>query len=493
MSSSSSSSTTSTTTTATLTKGIDRERFLMPVHEQLICGLCKKVMCEPHRCECTSDHTFCKLCLDDYLTANHKCPTCGEAISTPAKPCRIARNLINSIPVKCASGCGWEGTYEKCIDHEQECSLVEIPCTNAECKQKIARKDMKAHLEICAFTPIPCPQCEEKVQRTKLPAHMPECSMRLAPCPKGCGKLTPYKWTQNGKHAEECGLEMVTCLVPGCNEKMLRNQLPGHIESNIGRHMVFLMTSILIKDKEIKKLLEDVKKFKTDLNTLKNGGVVESPASSTSSSGGATAATANLNKSHKTLVLALPTNAVIGPTSTAVLSPPGPGPVFILQSHMTDNWNSYYGFMFTVNCKHPSGVRILRVLWSSGKSGSLNVHFYSRMGACTNYTTSSSGWTEHFNGSTSVTRFAGRESLFMCPLQAPITVRNGQSVSFYMHSDDGDGIHYASSDGAESEVDLKNDHLVLNTGYYFESGSTPFSGVNSSTRRYRGAVEYELL
>lgn len=72
--------------------------------------------------------------------------------------------------------CGKEGKYAYITQsHDKRCPKKVINCCNSECQDAVQRQRLKRHLEVCAFTLIPCKYvklgCQTKKKRVDMPIH----------------------------------------------------------------------------------------------------------------------------------------------------------------------------------------------------------------------------------------------------------------------------------------------------------------------------------
>merc|ERR1712176_1349216 len=84
------------------------------------------------------------------------------------------------------NNCEWIGRLGDLDKHLKVCPLELIPCKHFArgCSEKIRRKDMASHLDICENAPIRCPKCVRiKISRGYLQKHLSnDCIMAEIDC-----------------------------------------------------------------------------------------------------------------------------------------------------------------------------------------------------------------------------------------------------------------------------------------------------------------------
>jgi len=131
--------------------GYDTTRFVSPVDEELLCSICLGVLEDPVHGTC--GHTFCKICINNWLQSQNTCPMCkttqsrGDLVSVGIIN---FKNLINRLKVKCdhqPSGCDVICQLSDLPDHLKICQLrpdAEIKC-DLGCDLKMLRKTKEDH------------------------------------------------------------------------------------------------------------------------------------------------------------------------------------------------------------------------------------------------------------------------------------------------------------------------------------------------------------
>ena len=96
--------------------------------------------------------------------------------------------------------------------------------------------ELDGHLATsCGFEPVECAGCNESVLRKDLPGHEGSCPEAQIECPQGCGVTVVAR--SIAEHRGLCGKEEVVCPCPGCEERMLREDVDGHVEASVAVHL----------------------------------------------------------------------------------------------------------------------------------------------------------------------------------------------------------------------------------------------------------------
>ena len=100
--------------------------FIHPekISEVLHCCICDEVFNNPMRLDC--GHTFCFVCLENWLKKNDQCPNCRTKINyTFISRDLLAYNIIMSLEVCCNNaniGCPWKGKLFDLNNHMKVCN-----------------------------------------------------------------------------------------------------------------------------------------------------------------------------------------------------------------------------------------------------------------------------------------------------------------------------------------------------------------------------------
>jgi len=125
------------------------------------------------------------------------------------------------------AGCGWKGRVAELPTHLKMCDSAPVECPKG-CT--VARKDLPQHDDSCGGIEVKCSHCEQLIVRRSLVEHEGACIDATSECPnEGCS--VEYRtWAMN-QHRTECEREEVTCPCPGCETRLLREDLDAHVEA----------------------------------------------------------------------------------------------------------------------------------------------------------------------------------------------------------------------------------------------------------------------
>jgi len=95
-------------------------------YEQLKCSICMSIFQDPSRCPC--GHTFCRKCIEPWVTKNHTCPEDRQPIKKgDIHEDFVVADVIKSISVGCPHkevGCSWRGRLCELPQHISGCKLA---------------------------------------------------------------------------------------------------------------------------------------------------------------------------------------------------------------------------------------------------------------------------------------------------------------------------------------------------------------------------------
>ncbi|XP_028835911.1 E3 ubiquitin-protein ligase NRDP1 isoform X2 [Denticeps clupeoides] len=135
--------------------GYDLERFVGYVNEGLLCSVCQCVCEDAVMSPC--EHVFCSECIRAWLSQHSSCPEDRTHLThTHLRPLyRYMRNDLMRLQIRCVfhtHGCDVISTLESIRTHEAKCDYVLLNCTNAGCEVAVCRRDLEAHMCVCAFS-----------------------------------------------------------------------------------------------------------------------------------------------------------------------------------------------------------------------------------------------------------------------------------------------------------------------------------------------------
>ena len=241
---------------------------------QTECPICLCVLKEPYLIDCCGN-SFCRTCIEPIKEESKPCPLCNVQFTTCILDKRLQRTL-NELQVYCChkeAGCEWVGELGSLTQHLNikpqgegnrltGCQLARIAC--AFCNGDIERKDLKEHEEEkCTKRPYSCEYCDnyKSTFEDVTTNHWPGCPSHPMPCPNECGASPKLKFLAN--HVEkECTLQVIDCpfKYAGCEERLLRKDMPNHITQSLALHMSLQATS---HQQELMKLTSQISELET--------------------------------------------------------------------------------------------------------------------------------------------------------------------------------------------------------------------------------------
>ena len=148
-------------TSSSPTMGYDFERFVSPVNEGLLCGICRDVLEDPVQASC--EHAFCRSCIHGWLVHHNICPEDRRPLfASELRPLfRYMKNDLDMLQIRCRSwgaGCRVVCTLEHIQKHEEECEFHTLQCPSVGCTVMLERRDLEQHLTVCEFRKKECPK-----------------------------------------------------------------------------------------------------------------------------------------------------------------------------------------------------------------------------------------------------------------------------------------------------------------------------------------------
>jgi len=226
--------------------------FVNPVDKDFNCVICKLVADEPVRCNAMCDAIFCNGCMKKALHDQKK-KTC------PNPECNQLRTKVNPTDVRAKKQILKHDVYCLNKGNDQSDNIDQHTCTDSR-KRKAAPDDEKctwigkydqlaAHLNQCDYELVKCNNkgCAKELMRRELQAHLPVCAFRRESC-KTCD--LKVLWSAMTEHQEkECPKALVTCEVIGCNKVMMRRDYKNH-QNEAAKQHVHLLSAALIEAKQ---------------------------------------------------------------------------------------------------------------------------------------------------------------------------------------------------------------------------------------------------
>ena len=197
---------------------------------------------------------FCPVSLE-LLVEPHQTSCCGHHISQQAanrlgkerKPCPMCKK-------------DKFGTHEDLYFKRKVRQLkVYCPHKKSECEWTGELGDLNHHTTSCPKRPWKCQYCDhESIYEIGPTDHTPNCANYPLPCPNQC-EIGTVPRCQADSHLLECPLQLVECEFAGngCDVKVPRRDLAGHMTENAQHH---LMTATLLNlrlTRELHKKMEE--------------------------------------------------------------------------------------------------------------------------------------------------------------------------------------------------------------------------------------------
>jgi antitoxin component YwqK of YwqJK toxin-antitoxin module len=154
------------------------------IDDEFLCGICHELMLSP--VSCSEGHTWCKLCIEQWLQNGNSCPVDRRPIVSAALTRnRPLENMISKLDVSChlkRLGCNWVGHRRLYQEHASSCMFTLKPCSY--CSVEIAANQMDAHEEVCSLAILECPSvgCKWTGERRHYLHHSLSCNFRLISC-----------------------------------------------------------------------------------------------------------------------------------------------------------------------------------------------------------------------------------------------------------------------------------------------------------------------
>ena len=239
-----------------------------PTAFQTVCPVCQLVLREPHLISCCGQK-ICRQCLrveeskeeEKSASGAALCQLCGEPRFTHLQDRGLERSM-KELLVRCTfkkHGCEWVGKLGELEKHlkqdatdsgeavcaeNTECPFVEVEC-RYDCGEWFKRRHIATHQsQQCPKRPYTCDHCHayQSVFVDVVENHYPQCSKYPTPCPNHCQESTFERQELESHLQKECPLVLVKCPYEyaGCNNELLRKDVPNHIETGTATHLTLL-------------------------------------------------------------------------------------------------------------------------------------------------------------------------------------------------------------------------------------------------------------
>ena len=218
--------------------------------------------------------------MENIKSANGRCPFCQKKPFTGFIDKRFERQL-NELKVYCIykpKGCDWIGNFGKIEQHlnigkeNGECQFVVVECpVSVECKEYFLRKNLENHVNnTCKYRQAQCMYCGfVSTYQNITTLHPKKCTKYPLLCPNRCSDQT-HPRNQLSTHLASCPEQEIDCTFSemGCKQKMERQILQEHLDTNVLQHQLIMCQAFkeIKKDKqEVEEQLEVLKKDKKEL------------------------------------------------------------------------------------------------------------------------------------------------------------------------------------------------------------------------------------
>ncbi|XP_057213935.1 RING finger protein 151 [Triplophysa rosa] len=139
--------------------GYEVEQFVDTPDHDLICVICRAVICCPVRLTC--NHVFCKECILLWMKRQVKCPCCRKSIDQNQMLVlfRLSKS-IGRLTIKCRNqqqGCRATFPLSSEYLHISNCPYELQLCPYDGCGEQVMRKDAQAHEQSCSYWRQLCP------------------------------------------------------------------------------------------------------------------------------------------------------------------------------------------------------------------------------------------------------------------------------------------------------------------------------------------------
>lgn len=147
--------------------GIEQERFVNKVDQELICCICANVFEDAAESPCR--HVFCRECISRWLQEWNSCPTCRRPLRAQEMrpPLPLLNNIINKMQIRCnysEQGCTTTVEYERLGIHVRSCPYGPngMACENEGCRETFPRNEKERHEAECLYRTVVCTQLSNR-------------------------------------------------------------------------------------------------------------------------------------------------------------------------------------------------------------------------------------------------------------------------------------------------------------------------------------------
>ena len=213
--------------------------FVDPDQEYL-CSICHCILRDPHLTDCCGQH-FCERCLNEWFRQEGRaiCPHCRNTRFNHIRDLPLKRK-IDGFRVFCSNkgqGCQDVSTVGELSSHLGECQYSCVTC--GQCLRNVLRKYLSFHLQHeCPKRVVNCWHCGTAGEYDFITSerHQVECPDYPVGCPRKCENSQRVRRKELKSHADVCPLEPVRCR--DCKCDLLRRQLAHHSENECQYRLV---------------------------------------------------------------------------------------------------------------------------------------------------------------------------------------------------------------------------------------------------------------
>ena len=110
------------------------------IPRDFVCTICSEVINPQFSVEHVAcGHTFCKKCIDKWMTDKNTCPSCAQpakdSMRNIQKENKIIYRILSGLEINCPSSlksetCKWSGQWSELAEHMKACMEVFVFCAN---------------------------------------------------------------------------------------------------------------------------------------------------------------------------------------------------------------------------------------------------------------------------------------------------------------------------------------------------------------------------
>ena len=211
--------------------------FLSQPSEWLYCRSCHQLLVEAQEMSCC-EGMFCLKCIEQWrgLGRGH-CPGCTTTEGWHWHPNRAVERVLKGLHVLCrnrSKGCQWRGELRDQKEHLNKdigCQFTVVLCPQ-KCGKAVMRMSLNDHVNTeCQLRPFKCQYCQTMSTYTDIVnKHLPKCPMHPVMCPNHCGDRGVVRQSLMA-HFTICPLQVVQCS-NGCGVQALRRNLKSHLKDD---------------------------------------------------------------------------------------------------------------------------------------------------------------------------------------------------------------------------------------------------------------------